>query len=170
MSRSSQTNVTVYIGLGSNLENPINQVQSALIALAKISGTQLIKHSSLYKSSPMGPQDQDDYINAVAEISTKLSPVDLLEQLQKIEDTHGRQREQEQWGPRTLDLDLLLYGKEFISTPRLTVPHYGIKTRMFVLLPLSEIAPTLKLPDNSSVSKLMTQLASQASPHRIYKL
>ena len=132
--------VDAYIGLGSNLNHPVEQVRAALTALQAIPGSTLAAASSLYRSDPMGPQDQDDYINAVACLRTGLKPLQLLDHLQTIEQTHGRVRG-ERWGPRTLDLDLLTYGYETIDLPTLTVPHYGIAERSFVLLPLSEIAP-----------------------------
>jgi len=170
MPGSSSPAVTVYIGLGSNLENPIQQVKTALIALNKIPKTTLTNHSSLYQTKPMGPKKQSDYINSVAELSTELSALILLEQLQRIENCQGRVRKSEQWGPRTLDLDLLLFANQVISSPRLTVPHYGMKERLFVLLPLIEIAPTLKLPDNSLLSHLVKNLATSHSSQEILKL
>lgn len=169
MLHSGKANTSVYIGLGSNLDDPVNQIRTALAELARIPHTRLIRQSALYQSKPIGPKDQDDYINCVAKLSTQLPPINLLDQLQNVENIHGRERTGRQWGPRTLDLDLLLYAKQCISEPRLTVPHYGLKERMFVLLPLSEIAPTLKLPDNSLVSQLVTNLASNQS-HEIHKL
>ncbi|MCF6193518.1 MAG: 2-amino-4-hydroxy-6-hydroxymethyldihydropteridine diphosphokinase [Kangiellaceae bacterium] len=167
---STNPEITVYVGLGSNLENPIQQVQTALLALGKIPKTKLISHSSLYQSKPMGPADQGDYINSVAELSTSLSSLTLLDELQDIENTQGRVRKSEQWSARTLDLDLLLYANQIISTPRLIVPHYGMKDRLFVLLPLIEIAPTLRLPDNSQLSNLVNNLTTSQSSQEIHKL
>lgn len=114
-------------------------MKSALTALTAIPVSSLVAASSLYRSEPMGPQDQADYINAVACLRTGLEPLHLLDQLQAIEQTHGRQRTGERWGPRTLDLDLLMYGFETIDEPRLKVPHYGMAERPFVLLPLREV-------------------------------
>lgn len=105
----------------------------------------------------MGPQDQPEYLNAVVELQTTLSALDLLSELQNIEQLYGRVRDGEQWGPRTLDLDLLLYGDEIIDTPNLSVPHPGIAERSFVLLPLSELAPDLIVPNKGTVSKLLGQ-------------
>ena len=170
MLRSTNPEVTVYVGLGSNLENPIQQVQTALLALDKIPETKLMSHSSLYQSKPMGPAEQGDYINSVAELSTSLSSLTLLDELQYIENAQGRVRKSEQWSARTLDLDLLLYANQVISTPRLTVPHYGMKERLFVLLPLIEIAPTLRLPDNSQLSNLVNILTANQSSQEIHKL
>ncbi|WP_103270655.1 2-amino-4-hydroxy-6-hydroxymethyldihydropteridine diphosphokinase, partial [Vibrio vulnificus] len=112
--------------------------------------------SQLYSSSPMGPQDQPDYINAVAAIETELTPLELLDCTQAIELEQGRVRKEERWGPRTLDLDIILYGDEVIDSERLTVPHYGMKEREFVLYPLAEIAPNLTLPDGTELSQLLT--------------
>jgi len=107
----------------------------------------------------MGPQDQPDYLNAVVGLQTTLAAFDLLSELQNIEHVHGRVRDGERWGPRTLDLDLLLYADEIISTPRLSVPHPGIAERSFVLLPLAELAPDLTVPNKGTVSKLLNQCA-----------
>lgn len=119
----------VYIALGSNLANPLHQVQSALNALAELPQTKLIATSSLYRTPPLGPQDQPDYLNAVVALDTDLSAENLLDHTQKIELEHGRVRKDERWGPRTLDLDILLFGDEIINTERLTVPHYDMKNR-----------------------------------------
>lgn len=133
-----------YIGLGSNLASPIEQVRQALEGLATLPLSRLVISSSLYASRPVGPQDQPDFINAVAALETRLSPLALLDQLQALEQQHRRRR-QRHWGPRTLDLDLLLYGNELIETPRLSVPHPQMTARAFVLAPLAEIAPSLNL-------------------------
>jgi 2-amino-4-hydroxy-6-hydroxymethyldihydropteridine diphosphokinase len=148
-----------YIGLGSNLDNPRDQVLDALRELALQEGIQLLAQSSLYLSEPMGPQDQPEFINAVATIETRLEPLLLLEVLQSIEKKHGRKREHH-WGPRTLDLDLLLYGEEHISHPELTVPHPGIAKRSFVLLPLREVAPGLAIEGLGSVEELLQKLGN----------
>lgn len=147
-----------YIGLGSNLESPIKQINKALTALNELPKSQLIVHSSLYLSKPMGPKDQNDFINAVANLSTQLAPIELLDCLQQIELEQGRELCEENWGPRTLDLDILLYANQVINHPRLRIPHYGMKEREFVLIPLNEIAPELKLPDNSRVSLYANQI------------
>lgn len=137
--------VAAFIGLGSNLDDPAGHICQALEALAELPDTRLAAHSSLYRSPPMGPPDQPDYINAVAELHTALAPEHLLDHLHAIEQQHGRERT-EHWGPRTLDLDLLLYGDQKINTSRLTVPHAGMRERAFVLYPLQEIAPEVMLP------------------------
>jgi 2-amino-4-hydroxy-6-hydroxymethyldihydropteridine diphosphokinase len=115
----------------------------------------VIKVSSFYRNPPMGPQTQPDYVNAVAEVTVDLAPEALMDQLEAIENAHGRQREGERWGPRTLDLDILLYGEEFVETQRLTIPHPGIGKRPFVLKPLVEIAPDLVVPGLGAVEKLL---------------
>lgn len=133
-----------YIGLGSNLASPIEQVRQALDELTMLPLSRLVTASSLYASRPVGPQDQPDFINAVAALETRLSPLALLDQLQALEQQHRRRR-QRHWGPRTLDLDLLLYTNDHIDTPRLRVPHPHMTARAFVLAPLAEIAPSIQL-------------------------
>ncbi|MEL0629677.1 2-amino-4-hydroxy-6-hydroxymethyldihydropteridine diphosphokinase [Psychromonas aquatilis] len=144
-----------YIAIGSNQADPIQQAKQAITALNDIKETSLISCSSLYCSAPMGPQDQPDYINAVAAIETNLSAIALLDALQAIEQSQGRERKEERWGPRTLDLDILLYADQIIDQPRLTVPHYGMKEREFVLYPLFEIAPELTMPDGTALSEML---------------
>jgi 2-amino-4-hydroxy-6-hydroxymethyldihydropteridine diphosphokinase len=148
------TGTIAYIGLGSNLSSPKKQVNDAATAVANIAGCQVLALSSPYLSKPMGPQDQDDYINAVISIETKLSAIELLDALQAIENAAGRERKDNRWGARVLDCDILLYGNEIIDSERLTVPHYGMRQREFVLLPLVEIAPELSLPDGTPVCML----------------
>lgn len=150
--------VRCYIGLGANLAQPLAQLQQAVAALRLLPASQLVAVSSFYGSKPMGPQDQPDYVNAVAALDTELSAEALLDALQQIEQQQGRQRKDERWGPRTLDLDILLYGDDIINSERLTVPHYGLKQREFVLYPLAEIAPNLRLPDGSVLSSLLQQV------------
>jgi 2-amino-4-hydroxy-6-hydroxymethyldihydropteridine diphosphokinase len=148
-----------WIGLGSNLDNPRDQVVSAFRELAETEGIRLVARSSLFLSEPLGPQDQPDFINAAAAIETTLDPLSLLEVLQEIEQRHARKRERH-WGPRTLDLDLLLYGDAHIRHPDLTVPHPAIAERSFVLLPLEEIAPELVIPGLGSVRSLLQALGN----------
>lgn len=150
--------VRCYIGLGANLANPVQQLEQAIAALRQVPHSRLVAVSSLYGSKPMGPQDQPDYVNAVAALDTSLSSEALLDALQSIEQSQGRQRKAERWGPRTLDLDILLYGEQIINTERLTVPHYGLKQREFVLYPLAEIAAELRLPDGTVLSSLLQQV------------
>ncbi len=144
----------VYIGLGSNLDDPAVQIKTALNDINAIEQTKLIKDSGLFKSRPMGPQDQPDYLNAAALIETELDEITLLEQLQKIENAHGRIR-QRHWGERTLDLDILLFADLIISTERLTIPHPGLAEREFVLYPLENITPELVVPGLGTLKQLM---------------
>ena len=150
--------VRVFIGLGSNLGEPRRQLERALYALAALEHTRLVAQSSFYHSAPMGPVDQPDYLNAVAELETLLPPEALLDQLQSIEAAQGRARSRH-WGPRTLDLDLLLYGDEIISTDRLRVPHRGLPQRAFVLYPLAELAPGLDVPGAGRIEELAARVA-----------
>lgn len=134
-----------YIGIGSNLDDPQGQVGAALGELANMPYSVCRARSSLYRSPPMGPPDQPEYINAVARLDTDLPPDALLDALLALERRHGRERG-EKWGPRTLDLDILLYGDAVIDNGQLTIPHPGLKERAFVLYPLQEIAPDLTIP------------------------
>jgi len=141
-----------YIGLGSNLGDSTDTLHSAFSALKSHPNITLIKHSSLYGSKPHGPQDQPDYVNAVAKIDTSLEPIALLDALQHIENTHHRIRTSQHWGARTLDLDLLLYEDQVIESERLTVPHPRITERPFVLYPLDEITNGLIFPNGKLLS------------------
>lgn len=149
--------IRTYIAIGSNLGNPINKAQKAIQALQSLPHSKMVKVSSLYSSKPMGPADQPDYINAVAALDTLLSPLELLAHTQAIELEQGRERKNERWGPRTLDLDILLYGDLVLESEQLTLPHYGISVREFVLYPLAEIEPDLCFPDGTSLSFWLTQ-------------
>ncbi len=151
--------VRAYIGLGSNLAEPQKQLRSALESMAEIPQTRLLHCSSFYRSAPVGPGEQPDYINAVAELETGLAPLQLLDQLQAIENAHGRERSV-RWGARTLDLDILLFGRQRIDEPRLQVPHPRMAERNFVLLPLAELEPDLQLPTGESIRALL-QLCPQ---------
>jgi len=128
----------VFIGLGSNLDNPLSQLKEAIKSLKKVKALKLVAVSDFYSSPPMGPQDQPDYVNAVAKVTTDLPAEKLLDELQKIESEQGRVRK-ERWGARTLDLDILLYGTDVINSEHLTVPHSGISERNFVLYPLQDL-------------------------------
>lgn len=147
--------ITVFIAVGSNLGDPVSQANVAIEALKHLPRSEFIQASSLYSSTPMGPQNQPDYINAVVELKTELTPLELLDCTQTIELEQGRVRKEERWGPRTLDLDILLYGNEVMDSERLTVPHYGMKEREFVLYPLAEIAPNLTLPCGTRLDGLL---------------
>lgn len=150
-----------YIGLGSNLEAPVEQIKTALTDLQSLPATQLLKTSSFYASPPMGPQDQPDYINAVALLDTSLSAHDLLDALQAIEQQHGRQRKRH-WGERTLDLDILLYGQQMIEDERLSVPHPGLTQRAFVVYPLLEIAGDMPIPGQGSLQVIASRCSRGA--------
>lgn len=147
--------VRCYVGLGSNLDDPILQVRRGLTALAALPDTEVVQPSSLYRSPPMGPPGQPDYVNAVCALATRLPAPRLFAHLQGIEDRHGRVRGPVRWGPRILDLDLLLYGDAELSGPDLTVPHPGLAERAFVLYPLLEIAPDLQVPSLGPIASLI---------------
>ncbi len=151
--------ITAYIGLGSNLSKPIKQIEKAIEKIGIIPKSRLLSVSSLYLSKPMGPQDQNHYINAVLALETALSAIELLNALQSIENNAGRVRKENRWGARILDLDIILFGNEIINTDRLTIPHYGMSEREFVLLPLAEIAPELILPNGESITELSQNIA-----------
>ncbi|MCL4130917.1 UNVERIFIED_CONTAM: hypothetical protein GTU68_005698 [Idotea baltica] len=151
---------TTYISIGSNLDDPQQQVITAISGLENIPNTNVIVVSPWYRSSPMGPQDQPDYINGVAQLETTLDPQQLLNSLQNIENAHHRKR-QEHWGARTLDLDILLYGTQQIDQPNLQIPHPGLTTRNFVLLPLADLAPQLVLPNGTPLVTLLESCSSE---------
>ncbi|MEQ1560493.1 MAG: 2-amino-4-hydroxy-6-hydroxymethyldihydropteridine diphosphokinase [Methyloglobulus sp.] len=157
MNSASPLVTNAYIGLGSNLDSPIEQIKSARLAIKSLADVEELSFSNLYASTPMGPQDQPDYVNAVMGIATRLSPLDLLHTLQAIEQAHGRVRGNQRWGARTLDLDLLLYGDEQIACPELTVPHVGIAERAFVLYPLSDCVQDLFIPGKGNITDLLAQ-------------
>ena len=150
--------VEAYIGLGSNLSGPQVQVRSAMQELNSIPETNVLKVSSLYISKPMGPSDQPDYVNAVAKISTNLSPERLLVELQGIEQSHRRQRNGQRWGPRTLDLDIILFGDIQMDSKTLQIPHCGVTKREFVLIPLQELQADLIIPGKGEVEELIAEL------------
>ena len=148
---------TAYIALGSNLEQPGLQLQKAVTDIDATAGITVQATSRLYRSDPVGPPGQPDYCNAAVAISTTLAPLKLLDALQSIENAHGRIRTV-RWGPRTLDLDILLFGEQVINTERLTVPHYQMQVRNFVLYPLLDINPQLQLPNGTSLQTLADKL------------
>ena len=144
----------VYIGLGSNLANPREQLQSAVQAMAQLPETEVAGVSSFYASDSLSP-GQPRYTNAVAALDTGLAPIALLDALQAIEASQGRERK-ERWGPRTLDLDILLFADQVIDEPRLKVPHYHMHARPFVLYPLAELVPeSFQLADQRPLSQLL---------------
>ncbi len=150
--------VLAYIGLGANLGDPARQLQEALALLAAAGGVEVLRISGFYRNPPLGPQDQPWYVNAAAEVRTSLPALELLRLLGRIEDALGRVRGQK-WGPRVIDLDLLLYGGETISGPELVVPHPGMHRQAFVLEPLAEIAAEARHPVlQKSVAELLAGL------------
>lgn len=148
----------VYIGLGSNLQQPVEQMRRAVQGLEGLPGTHIQRCSSLYQSKPLGPADQPDYLNAVVRMETDLQPYPLLSALQQIERAQGRQRNVH-WGARTIDLDILLYDDLVMTDPALSIPHPGVTQRLFVLLPLFEIAPKLRLPNGERIASLVSSCA-----------
>ncbi|MFZ4259179.1 2-amino-4-hydroxy-6-hydroxymethyldihydropteridine diphosphokinase [Raoultella terrigena] len=149
-----------FIALGSNLAAPLEQVNAAVAALAEIPNSRIVAVSSFYRTPPLGPQDQPDYLNAAVALETGLVAEALLDNTQRIELQQGRERKAERWGPRTLDLDIMLFGEQVIDSERLTVPHYDMKNRGFMLWPLFEIAPELHFPDGVALRSVLTQLAA----------
>jgi len=148
----------VYIGLGSNLADPHAQVERALEALSDLPHTRLLRRSRLYRSAPWGRADQPEFVNAVAQVQTEFSARALLDALLAIERGAGRERGATRWGPRVLDLDILLYGDQLIDEPGLRVPHPHLHERAFVLLPLAEIAPDLSVPGRGRIAELARQI------------
>lgn len=157
----AKTTNTAYIGIGSNLEQPVEQVLRARRALAGLPRTRLVGFSPLYRNPAVGPGEQPDYVNAVAAIETKLEPRALLEALQAIEAAQGRVRNGVRWQPRTLDLDVLLYAERVIREEGLTVPHPHIQERAFVLRPLADLAPELVIPGLGPVTRLLAQVCQE---------
>ncbi len=157
--------VAAYIGLGSNMDDPVDQVSRALVELDRLPDTSLVSRSGLYRNPPMGGMDQPEYVNAAARIDTMLGPEDLLQELHGIESVHGRVRDGH-WGARTLDLDLLLYGATIIDTVDLKVPHPGMHERPFVLYPLYEIAPDLQIPGHGALADLI----EKSSAHELKRI
>ena len=150
-----------YIAIGSNLASPLEQVNAAVQALGEIPQSKLVAVSSFYRTPPLGPQDQPDYLNAAVVLETALNAETLLDNTQRIELQQGRVRKAERWGPRTLDLDIMLFGHETINTERLTVPHYDMKNRGFMLWPLFEVAPDLIFPDGIPLRTILDNLNAE---------
>jgi 2-amino-4-hydroxy-6-hydroxymethyldihydropteridine diphosphokinase len=153
--------VTVaYVGIGSNLEDPVRQVRDALAELDRLAHTRVVKQSSLYRSAPLGHAAQPDFINAVARLETALPAERLLAELQQIEARHGRSRSFPN-APRTLDLDVLLYGDAVLDLPGLKVPHPRMHERGFVVKPLLEIAPEIEIPRRGPAKAFLEACAGQ---------
>ncbi len=146
----------VYIGIGSNLGDSVAIARDAINLLGKINKSKLVKYSSLYESEPVGDIPQDNYVNAVVALQTSLEPIDLLLELQAIENAYYRKRDPAlRWGPRTLDLDIILYGNRIIMDSHLTVPHSEMQNRLFVLKPLLEIVGDIYIPGLGSLGYLI---------------
>jgi 2-amino-4-hydroxy-6-hydroxymethyldihydropteridine diphosphokinase len=151
-----------YVGIGSNLERPREQVLQAFDELDRMPATRLVRKSSLYRTAPVGHAGQPDFINAVAELDSALSPREMLEQLRRIEASHGRARSFPN-APRTLDLDLLLFDERTIGDADLVVPHPRMHERAFVLKPLAEIAPGVAIPGKGTVKDLLEKTSFQVA-------
>ncbi len=155
-----------YVGVGSNLDQPALQVRRALSALERLARTRLVARSALYRSKPLGPVSQPDFVNAVAGLLTQQDVRQFFEALRSLERELGREPPRVRWGPRRIDLDLLVFGGQRIESPELTLPHPGIVQRNFVLYPLRELAPDLDIPGLGRVA----ELASRADPADIWRL
>ena len=147
-----------WLGLGSNLQQPVRQLKEALNRLGETDNLEVLRVSSFYCTPPWGDEQQDDFINAVAEIETSLDPVPLLRVLQSIENTMGRQREGRRWGPRKIDLDLLLYAEQQYQSTELVVPHPRMSERAFVLVPMCELEAELEIPGLGAIQQLLEKL------------
>jgi 2-amino-4-hydroxy-6-hydroxymethyldihydropteridine diphosphokinase len=154
--------VPAYVALGSNLADPVRQIERAFDALAALPGTRLMLRSSAYRTRPMGPVEQPDFVNAAAALLTQLDPATLLRELKSLETRLGREVPVVRWGPRLIDLDLLVHGQTRCDEATLTLPHPGIAERDFVLVPLAEISPTLEVPGLGRVDALLQSLAPSA--------
>lgn len=151
--------VVAYIAIGSNLDSPRAHATAAVHDIGSLGDTRVMALSRWYLSQPLGPAGQPDYVNGVIQVETALSPEMLLNSLQTIEDRHGRIRS-EHWGPRPLDLDILLYGNTSVATDILRIPHPHLAARNFVLYPLADIAPGLVLPDGTSLAELLANVSA----------
>lgn len=147
-----------WLGLGSNLHQPVAQVRQALKQLNVVDGIEEITTSSFYRTPPWGDEQQDDFINAVMQIETSLEPVILLAKLQSVENAMGRQRGSRRWGPRLIDIDLLLYGDRQYHSDVLDIPHPRMHERAFVLVPLSELDANLEIPGRGAIKKFLRKL------------
>jgi 2-amino-4-hydroxy-6-hydroxymethyldihydropteridine diphosphokinase len=155
-----QPESTAYVGLGSNLQQPLHQLLKAFDALSALPRTRMLARSSLYRSAPVGKTDQPDFVNAVAALRTGLAPGELLQALLRLEAQQGRVRSEPN-APRTLDLDLLLFDAQIIHQPGLDVPHPRMHERAFVLMPLAELDPKLIIPGRGAVAELLARVAGQ---------
>jgi 2-amino-4-hydroxy-6-hydroxymethyldihydropteridine diphosphokinase len=159
----------VYVGLGTNLGNKRENLSISIMEIEKISELKLTAVSSVYESPPWGNEKQDDFFNQVVAVKTALEPLALLDKIKKIEIKMGRQSG-EKWGPRVIDLDILLYGEEVICSEQLTIPHQHMRDRLFVLVPLREIAPDLLFPDDGASIEEVLNRVSLRGRNEIKKL
>ena len=150
-----------YVALGSNLDRPVDQVERAFAALASLPQSRLVARSGLYRTQPLGPQDQPEFINAAAGLLTQLAPLELLHELKALEQAMGRGKPIVRWGPRVIDFDLSVFGSQRIDTEALTVPHPGVPVRNFVLYPLLDIAPELEVPGHGRIRELAARVSAQ---------
>lgn len=158
--RQTDAGTRVFLGLGSNVGDRVETLHSAVYALDAAEGIRVVDVSGVYETEPRGPVEQEAFLNCVVRARTRLGPSALLDECQLTEQAFGRDRDSERrWGPRTLDIDILLYGEEEIDTPRLTVPHPRIAQRAFVLVPLLEVFPGGELPDGRRLTALLADLA-----------
>ena len=150
--------MNAWLGLGSNLQQPVEQLKQALVMLSSLEGVEILATSSFYRTPPWGDDQQDHFVNAVVKIQTRLDPDSLLSCLQSIEHTMGRQRSGRRWGPRVIDIDLLLYGDLRYQSDILEVPHPRMHQRAFVLVPLHELESTLEIPTRGAIEKLLQNI------------
>lgn len=155
-----ETWIPTYIALGSNLNNPAGQIVQAIEHIKQIRDTRIIAQSSLYKSVPLGPQDQPEFVNAVIGVLTRLDAISLLAELQAIEKKMGRVPPAQRWGARVIDLDILLHGESRSNSAELLLPHPEMHRRNFVMIPLAEIAPALGIPAHGTASRVAEKLGS----------
>ncbi|NLF45702.1 MAG: 2-amino-4-hydroxy-6-hydroxymethyldihydropteridine diphosphokinase [Syntrophomonadaceae bacterium] len=161
---------TVYLSLGSNMGAKVTNIKNAVEAIGAIEGIEVIKTSSLYATEPWGKKDQEGFINAAVEIVTSLTPGQLLERLQEIEIKMGRQPS-EKWGPRIIDIDILLFGDEVLESRKLTVPHPHMRNRLFVLIPLEEINSAIRFPDDGmDIKEVLARVIDREGNQGITKI
>ena len=149
--------VPAYIGIGSNLDDPLARVRSAFASLSRLDGTRLIRASGIYRTAPMGPVEQPDFYNAAAGLLTQLQPLVLLRSLKELELQLGREASTRRWGPRQIDFDVLVYGDVVMQEQALTLPHPGLVQRAFALVPLADIAPEMRVPGAGRVADLVAK-------------
>jgi 2-amino-4-hydroxy-6-hydroxymethyldihydropteridine diphosphokinase len=158
MATTATSWIPVYVGLGSNLDDPRAQVERACQMLAAIAETHFVSRSSLYRTPPFGQIAQPEFVNGVAALLTQVAPHEFLARLKQIESSMGRVKPAQRWGPRRIDLDLLVFGAQVIEEAGITVPHPGIAERAFVLVPLADIAPDLYVPRLGRVATLLARV------------